>query len=147
MVRADPSSSTKGIASVRERCSWESIWQENLIEWLQFSEQPQSSRAGPSPPLLRLWLMRDIRTDLQDRADSVAHQIGAENARFASLVSQIESEQNSKLTHLRAQLRLANKLIEFALWHDNLRVELAMRISAAETVENIIKKSDGSAIS
>jgi len=80
---------------------------------------------------------------LQDRADSVAHQISAENARFGSLVSQIESEQNSKLTHLRAQL----KLIEFALWHDNLRVELAARISAAETVENIIKKSDGSAIS
>lgn len=91
--------------------------------------------------------MRDIRTDLQDRADSVAHQIGAENARFQSLVSQIESEQNSKLTHLRAQLRLANKLIEFALWHDNLRVELAMRISVAEMVENIIKKSDRSAIS
>ena len=91
--------------------------------------------------------MRDIRTDLQDRADSVAQQIGAENARFASLVSQIESEQNSKLTHLRAQLRLANKLIEFMLWHDNLRVELAARISAAETVENMIKKSNGSAIS
>ena len=147
MVRADLSSSTKGIASVQERCSWESIWQENSIEWLQFSEQPQSSRAGPSPPLLRLWLMRDIRTDLQDRADSVAQQIGAENARFVSLVSQIESEQSSKLTHLRAQLRLANKLIEFTLWHDNLRVELAMRISAAQAVENIIKTSDGSAIS
>jgi hypothetical protein len=85
--------------------------------------------------------MRDIRTDLQDRADSVARQIGAENARFRSLVSQIESEQNSKLMHLRAQLRLANKLMEFMLWHDNLRVELAARISAAETVENIIKSS------
>jgi len=107
MVRADPSSSTEGIASVQVRCSSESILQKNLIEWLQFSEQPQSSRAGPSPALLRLWLMRDIRTDLQDRADSVAQQIGAENARFANLVSQIESEQNSRLTHLRAQLRLA----------------------------------------
>mgnify|MGYP003293611121 CR=1 FL=1 len=91
--------------------------------------------------------MRDLRTDLQDRADSVAQQISAENARFASLVSQIESEQNSKLTHLRAQLRLANKLIEFMVWQDNLRVELAARISVAETVEDIIKRSDGSAIS
>jgi hypothetical protein len=144
-VRADPFSSTKDIASVQERCSWESIWQENLIEWLQYSEQPQSSRAGPSPPLLRLWLMRDIRTDLQDRANSIAHEISAENARFASLVSQIESEQSSKLTHLRAQLRLANKLIEFTLWHDNLRVDLTARISAAEAVENIIEKSSGSA--
>ena len=88
--------------------------------------------------------MRDIRTDLQDRVISVVHQISAENARFASLVSQIESEQNSKLTHLRAQLRLANKLIEFTFWHDNLRVELAARISAAEAVESMIKKSDGS---
>ena len=88
--------------------------------------------------------MRDIRIDLQDRADTVAHQINAENARFASLVSQIESEQNSKLTHLRAQLCLAHKLIEFMCWHENLRVELTRRISAAETVENIIKKVDGS---
>ena len=79
--------------------------------------------------------MRDIRTNLQDRADSVAHQIGAENARFASLVSQIESEQNSKLTHLRAQLRLATKLIEFMLWQKNLRVELEARISAAERLK------------
>jgi hypothetical protein len=91
--------------------------------------------------------MRDIRTDLQDRADSVVQQIGAENARFASLVSQIEAEQSSKLTHLRAQLRLANKLIEFTLWHDNLRAELAARISLAETIENLINRSDGSAIS
>jgi hypothetical protein len=91
--------------------------------------------------------MRDLRTDLQDRANSVAHQICAENARFASLVSQIESEQNSKLTHLRAQLRLANKLIEFMVWQDNLRVELSARISAAEAVESMIKKSDASAIS
>jgi hypothetical protein len=46
---------------------------------------------------------------------------------------------------LRAQLRLANKLIEFTLWHDNLRVDLTARISAAEAVENIIEKSSGSA--
>lgn len=88
--------------------------------------------------------MRDIRIDLQDRADILAHQISAENARFAGLVSQIESEQNSKLTHLKAQLRLANKLIAFMSWHENLRVELTRRISAAETVENIIKKVSGS---
>jgi hypothetical protein len=61
-----------------------------------------------------------------------------------NLVSQIESEQAGKLTHLRAQLRLANKLIEFTFWHDNLRVELTRRISAANAVENIIKKIDGS---
>jgi hypothetical protein len=90
--------------------------------------------------------MRDIRIDLQDRADAVAQQICAENARFANLVSQFESEQNSKLRHLRAQLRLANKLIEFTVWHDNLRAELSTRICVADAVENIIKMSGRSAI-
>ena len=90
--------------------------------------------------------MRDIRIDLQDRADAVAQQICAENARFANLVSQFESEQNSKLRHLRAQLRLANKLIEFTVWHDNLRAELSKRICVADAVENIIKTSGRSAI-
>jgi hypothetical protein len=88
--------------------------------------------------------MNDLRPDLQDRADSLAHQISAENARFANLVSQIESEQNGKLTHLRAQLRLAKKLIEFAFWHENLCAELTRRISGAEAVENVIKKVGGS---
>jgi hypothetical protein len=90
--------------------------------------------------------MRDIRIDLQDRADSVAQQICAENARFANLVSQFESEQNSKLGHLRAQLHLANKLIEFTVWHDNLRAELRTRIGVAAAVENIITMSGRSAL-
>ena len=53
--------------------------------------------------------MRDIRGDLRDRGQSVAQQISAECARFESLVSQLKIEQDSKLEHLRAQLRLANK--------------------------------------
>jgi hypothetical protein len=89
--------------------------------------------------------MRDIRADLRDRAHSVAHEISAENVRFESLVSQMKSEQDSKLEHLRAQLRLANKLIDFTVWHDNVRAELTTRIAAAEAVENLIKKSSGTA--
>ena len=85
--------------------------------------------------------MRDIRSDLQDRAHFTAQQICAENAHFESLVSQLRAEQNSKLGHLRTQLRFANKLIEFTIWHDNLRAELTTRISVAEAAENIIKKS------
>jgi hypothetical protein len=91
--------------------------------------------------------MRDIRTDLQDRADSAAQQIYAENARFDGLVLQLKAEQNSKLRHLRAQLHLANKLIEFTVWHDNLRAELTTRISVADAVANIIKKSTDQPIS
>jgi hypothetical protein len=85
--------------------------------------------------------MRDIRADLQDRAQSVFQQISDENARFEGLVSQLKAEQDSKLEHLRAQLRLANKLIDFTVWHDKVRAELTTRIAVAETAENLIKKS------
>ena len=91
--------------------------------------------------------MRDIRADLQDRAHSVAQQISAEDARFENLVSQVRAEQDSKLEHLRAQLRLANKLLEFTVWQDKVRADLASRIAVAEAAENLIKKSVGTAAS
>jgi len=91
--------------------------------------------------------MRDIRADLQDRAHSVAQQISAEDARFENLVSQVRAEQDSKLEHLRAQLRLANKLLEFTVWQDKVRADLATRIAVAEAAENLIKKSVGTAAS
>jgi hypothetical protein len=89
--------------------------------------------------------MRDIRVDLQDRAHSLAQKISAENARFESLVSQLKAQQDSKLEHLRAQLRLANKLLEFTVWQGKVRAELAARIAVAEAAENLIKKSFGTA--
>ena len=88
--------------------------------------------------------MRDICADLRDRAHSVAQQISAEDARFESLVSQLKTEQDSKLEHLRAQLRLANKLLEFTAWH-RVRAELAARIAVAAAAENLIKTSFGKA--
>ena len=89
--------------------------------------------------------MRDIRADLRDRAHSVAQQISAEDACFENLVSQLRAEQDSKLEHLRAQLRLANKLLEFTVWQGKVRAELAARIAVAEAAENLIKKSFGTA--
>jgi len=91
--------------------------------------------------------MRDICADLQDRARSVAQQISAENARFENLVSQLKAEQDSRLQHLRAQLRLANKLLEFTVWQANLRTQLAKRIAVAEAAESLIKKSFDAAAS
>jgi hypothetical protein len=85
--------------------------------------------------------MRDICADLRDRAQSVAQQISAEDARFESLVSQLKTEQDSKLKHLRAQLRLANRLLEFTAWHDRERAQLVAGITVAEAAENFIKKS------
>ena len=87
--------------------------------------------------------MRDIRADLRDRAHLVAQQISAENTRFESLVSRLKAEQDSRLEHLRAQLRLANKLLEFTVWQSEVRAALAARIAVAEAAENLIKNSFG----
>jgi hypothetical protein len=85
--------------------------------------------------------MRDIVGDLQARAKLLAEKISAENARFEKLVAEIKAKQDSNLEHLRAQLRLVNKLLEFTAWHDNMRSVLAARIAVAEAAEISIKKS------
>jgi hypothetical protein len=89
--------------------------------------------------------MRDIRADLRARAHLVEQQISAENTRFESLASQLKAEQDSRLEHLRVQLRLAQKLLGFMVWQDKVRAELATRIAVAEAAENLIKKSIGTA--
>jgi hypothetical protein len=89
--------------------------------------------------------MLDIRADLRARAHLVGQQISAENTRFESLVSQLKAEQDSRLEHLRAQLRLAQKLLGFMVWQDKVRAELTTRIAVAEATENLIKKSFGTA--
>ena len=85
--------------------------------------------------------MRDICGDLQDRAHIVEEQISVEKARFERLILQLKTAHDSQLEHLRAQLRLANKLLEFTAWHDNLRADLAARIAVAEVAEISIRKS------
>ena len=84
--------------------------------------------------------MRDIRGDLQDRADIFEQQIGVENARFERLILQLKTEHDNKLELLRAQLRLADKLLEFTDWHHNLCATLAARIAVAEVAEISISK-------
>ena len=68
--------------------------------------------------------MRDLRGDLQDRADLLAQQISVENARFERVIVQLKSEHDNQLEPLRAQLRLANKLLEFTDWHHNVCVHI-----------------------
>ena len=85
--------------------------------------------------------MRDIRCDLEARAQLLERQISDENARFERTILQLRTALDSNLQQLRAQLRLANKLLEFTAWHDNLRADLAARIAVAEVAEISIRKS------
>ena len=87
--------------------------------------------------------MRDIRGDLQDRIDVAEQQISLENARFEQLIQRLKTEQANKLEQLRAQLRLANKLLAFMGWHNNVCATLTTRIAAAEEAETALWKSLG----
>ena len=69
-----------------------------------------------------------------------SNKIRSEDARFESLVSQLKAHQDRELQPLKAQLRLANKLLDFTVWHDRLRADLSARIAVAEAVENLIKQ-------
>jgi len=89
--------------------------------------------------------MRDISGDLQGRADRLNEQISAENARFESLVLQLKTKREGSLEPLRAQLRLAHKLLEFTAWHHNVRAELTARIAAAEAAEIVLTSGAGQA--
>ena len=85
--------------------------------------------------------MCDIRCDLQARANLLEQQITDENAKLERAILQLKTTLDSNLQQLRAQLRLANKLLEFTAWHDNLRADLAARIAVAEVAEISIRKS------
>lgn len=85
--------------------------------------------------------MRDIREDLRDRARQLETRISTENAAFDQAISQLKTKLDSNLAPLRAQLRLAHKLLEFAAWHERVRADLAARIAVAEAAEMSIRKS------
>ena len=83
------------------------------------------------------------RGDLQARADLFAQQISIENARFERVIWQLKTEHDKQLEHLRAQLRLANKLLEFTDWHHNVCAALTARIAVAKVAETSIRELQG----
>ena len=79
--------------------------------------------------------MRDIRGDLQDRADIVEQQINAELAQFETLIARLKREQECRLEGLKAQLQAVNKVIEVAAWQHNIRAVVALAAAAAAAAE------------
>ncbi len=56
--------------------------------------------------------MRDIRNDLQDRANLLEEQINSAEAQFESLVEQLRAEHEGRLADLRAEFDAVNRLLE-----------------------------------
>ncbi|HZP09319.1 hypothetical protein [Methyloceanibacter sp.] len=56
--------------------------------------------------------MRDIRNDLQDRANLLEEQINSAEAQFESLVEQLRAEHEGRLADLRAEFDAVSRLLE-----------------------------------
>ena len=57
--------------------------------------------------------MRDIRNDLQERADLARDQIKAVDAQFQRMVEQLRHEPDAKIADLKGALAMIAKLMEF----------------------------------
>lgn len=55
--------------------------------------------------------MRDIRDDLQDRANLIEEQIKTAQAQFDALIEQIKREHDSRVEDLKAELNAVNAVI------------------------------------
>ncbi len=79
--------------------------------------------------------MRDIRGDLQERADWFRQQIVAEQAEFESLTAQLQKEQINRLDDLQTQLEAVTNLLQFASWYHDVRMSAARALALAATAE------------
>jgi hypothetical protein len=79
--------------------------------------------------------MRDIRSDLQDRANWIRQQIRAEQAQFETLTAQLRREQTNRLKDLNAQLKAVTKLLHFATCHHDVRMATARALALTASVE------------
>jgi hypothetical protein len=57
--------------------------------------------------------MRDIRNDLQERADLIQDRIKAARAHFERMVEQLRGEHDARVADLKTSLAMIAKLIEF----------------------------------
>ena len=57
--------------------------------------------------------MRDIRSDLQERATLIDEQARATHAHFERMLQQLQSEQDAKIADLKSTLAMIAKLMEF----------------------------------
>ena len=57
--------------------------------------------------------MRDIRSDLEERAHIIQEQIRAAYAHFERMAQQLQSERDARVSDLKGTLAMIEKLIQF----------------------------------
>ena len=77
--------------------------------------------------------MRDIRGELQERANLFEGQINAHEAQFDKLIDQLKRDHNQRLEDLKTELEAVNRLLDFEL----RRFSSAPAAPAAQTPEAV----------
>jgi hypothetical protein len=78
--------------------------------------------------------MRDIRNDLQDRANLIEDEIGAAQDEFEKRLEQLKSERETKLEGLKTELAAVGKLLEAEYRRIGAhRLDAAPRLEAVPT--------------
>ena len=79
--------------------------------------------------------MREICSELRERASLIQREIEFETTRFDMRVAQLRTDQEGKLKDLRAQLGAVNGLLNFANYRHNARLAVARALALAATAE------------
>ena len=58
-------------------------------------------------------LMRDIRSDLEERAQIIQEQLRGTNAHFEKVMQQLQSERDARVADLKGTLAMIDKLMQF----------------------------------
>ena len=57
--------------------------------------------------------MRDIRSDLEERAHVIHEQLRAADAQFEKMMQQLQNERDAKVSDLKGTLAMIDKFIQF----------------------------------
>jgi hypothetical protein len=78
--------------------------------------------------------LRDISDDLKERADLLARQINAAQARFQALMTELKKEKALQRQRLETELQAIHRLIHIAIVQDALRKALTSAVAALGTI-------------
>jgi hypothetical protein len=83
--------------------------------------------------------MRDIRGDLQDRADLLEEQISAHEAQFDKLIDQLKREHDQRLEDMKIELDAVNRLLDLELRRIETAPPQAQTAPAREPVHHVVR--------
>lgn len=87
--------------------------------------------------------MRDIRSDLEERAHFVVEQIRAAVAHFEKNIQQLQSERDARLADLKGAQAMIDRLIEFEAGLEGNVVPLASPPAPRPSLADRIKAAGG----